>query len=170
MENMKTLWSKEEHSLYALVQQRKHLRSCAKDHITLSAFVLNDDLSKVLMIYHKKYRSWSWIGGHLEEGETLLAAILRELEEESGITGICPVSTTPLSLEKLSAFDHFHYNATYLFRLSEKTKLKTNEEETEGISWIPIKDLPEFVTEEHMLPLYYRLYDRACTLLKNTSR
>ena len=33
-------------------------------HTTASAWVVNKDRSKVLMVYHNIYNSWSWMGGH----------------------------------------------------------------------------------------------------------
>lgn len=32
-------------------------------HMTASAWVVNKDRSKVLMVYHNIYNSWSWLGG-----------------------------------------------------------------------------------------------------------
>ena len=34
-------------------------------HITASAWVVNKDRSKVLMVYHNIYNSWSWMGAYL---------------------------------------------------------------------------------------------------------
>lgn len=33
-------------------------------HLTSSAFVLNPEKTKTLMVYHNIYDSWSWTGGH----------------------------------------------------------------------------------------------------------
>ena len=33
-------------------------------HITATGWVVNKDRSKVLMVYHNIYDSWSWVGGH----------------------------------------------------------------------------------------------------------
>ena len=41
----------------------------------------------VLLIERKRYNDWSLPKGHLEPGETPEAAALREIEEETGITG-----------------------------------------------------------------------------------
>lgn len=38
-------------------------------HITASAWVVNKDRSKVLMVYHNIYNSWSWLGGHADGGD-----------------------------------------------------------------------------------------------------
>ena len=43
-------------------------------HITASAWVVNKDRSKVLMVYHNIYHSWSWLGGHAD-GETDLLSV-----------------------------------------------------------------------------------------------
>ena len=43
-------------------------------HITASAWVVNKDRSKVLMVYHNIYNSWSWMGGHAD-GETNLLSV-----------------------------------------------------------------------------------------------
>lgn len=32
-------------------------------HMTASAWVVNQDKSKILMVYHNIYNSWSWLGG-----------------------------------------------------------------------------------------------------------
>ncbi len=35
-------------------------------HITASPWIINEDASKVLMIYHNIYDSWGWCGGHAD--------------------------------------------------------------------------------------------------------
>ena len=35
-------------------------------HMTASAWVVNQDKSKILMVYHNIYNSWSWLGGHAD--------------------------------------------------------------------------------------------------------
>lgn len=53
--------------------------------MTASAWVVNKDRSKVLMIYHNIYNSWSWLGGHADGETDLLAVAIREVREEAGI-------------------------------------------------------------------------------------
>ena len=54
-------------------------------HITASAWVVNRDRRKVLLVYHNIYNSWSWLGGHADGETDLLAVALREVKEEAGI-------------------------------------------------------------------------------------
>lgn len=52
-------------------------------HMTASAWVVNQDKSKILMVYHNIYNSWSWLGGHADGETDLLAVALREVKEEA---------------------------------------------------------------------------------------
>ena len=61
-------------------------------HMTASAWVVNKDRSRVLMVYHNIYDSWSWLGGHADGETDLLAVAIREVKEEAGISGVRPVS------------------------------------------------------------------------------
>ena len=42
---------------------------------------------EVLVIQHRRLQTWRPIGGELEAGETSLEAAVRELREETGLTG-----------------------------------------------------------------------------------
>ena len=59
-------------------------------HITASAWVVNKDRSKVLMVYHNIYHSWSWLGGHADGETDLLKVAQKEAREESGIHHVRP--------------------------------------------------------------------------------
>ena len=61
-------------------------------HMTASAWVVNKDRTKVLMVYHNIYNSWSWLGGHADGETDLLKVAVREVKEEAGIKNVHPVS------------------------------------------------------------------------------
>ena len=75
-------------------------------HITASAWVVNRDRRKVLLVYHNIYNSWSWLGGHADGETDLLAVALREVKEEAGIANVRPVSPDIYSLESLTVDGH----------------------------------------------------------------
>lgn len=57
--------------------------------LTVDALVVLDNFSKVLLIRRGKQPGLGLLalpGGHLEEGETIKAACVRELREEAGLT------------------------------------------------------------------------------------
>ena len=57
-------------------------------HVTASAWMVNKDRSKVLMVYHNIYNSWSWLGGHADGETDLLSVAIREVKEEYFFSGI----------------------------------------------------------------------------------
>ena len=97
-------------------------------HITASAWVVNKDRSKVLMVYHNIYNSWSWMGGHADGETDLLSVAIWEVKEEAGISNVRPVSEEIFSLESLTVdghvkkgnyvSSHLHLNITYLLAVS----------------------------------------------------
>ena len=60
-------------------------------HITSSAFIVNKNRTKVLMVHHNIYNSWCWTGGHADGEENLLLVAINEAQEETGIKDIFPV-------------------------------------------------------------------------------
>ena len=53
-------------------------RENALAHMTASAWVVNERFDRVLMAYHNIYDSWSWLGGHADGDEDLLAVALKD--------------------------------------------------------------------------------------------
>ena len=73
-------------------------------HITASAWVVNKDRSKVLMVYHNIYHSWSWLGGHADGETYLLEADPKEnvsvkADENSGVAWFSPEEALGKSTE-----------------------------------------------------------------------
>ena len=135
-------------------------------HMSASSWITNKERTKVLMIYHKIYDSWSWLGGHADGNCNLLEVACKELEEESGLKNYRLVSNQPFSIEVLTVDghikkgkyvnSHLHLNVTYLFEVDENETLVTNELETKGIKWIPIEDIENEVSEIWFMENIYR--------------
>ena len=152
--------------LQALSQDSIFLRENKFMHMSASSWITNQSHDKVLMIYHKIYDSWSWLGGHADGNENLLEVACKELEEESGIKNYQLVSDQPFSIEVLTVDghikknkyvnSHLHLNVTYLFEVDEKETLVMNELETNGVKWIPIKELENEVSEVWFMEHIYK--------------
>ncbi len=138
-------------------------------HMTASAMILNENKDKLLMIYHKIYQSWSWVGGHADGETDLQKTALKETQEETGVSELKPcgniISLDILTVEghyknKEYVCPHLHFNVTYCFIASEKSKLILNKEETEDVAWIPISELCKYCKEEKMIPIYQKIIKR----------
>lgn len=135
-------------------------------HMTASAWVVNRERTKVVMVYHRIYDSWSWTGGHADGEEDLLAVALRECREETGLRDVRPVSEEIYSLEvlcvegheKRGAYvpSHLHLNVTYLLEADEREELRICEEENAGVRWFTLDEALRASTEPWFVERIYR--------------
>ena len=134
-------------------------------HFTASAWCVNKARTKVLMIYHKIYNSWSWTGGHADGDTNILHTAVRELKEETGIKNVNILKEDIFSLETICVnghkkrgkyiSSHLHLNLTYLLEVDEKEELKIKEDENSGVKWISMEDIDNYVTEQWMKERVY---------------
>ena len=111
-------------------------------HMTASAWVVNQDKSKILMVYHNIYNSWSW---------------LREVKEEAGISHVSPVSEEIFSLESLTVdghvkkgkyvSSHLHLNLTYLLEADFEEAVSIKADENSGVAWFSPEEALKKSTE-----------------------
>lgn len=134
-------------------------------HMTASAWVVNKDRSRVLMVYHNIYDSWSWLGGHADGETDLLAVAIREVKEEAGISCVRPVSEKIFSLESLTVdghvkrgkyvSSHLHLNVTYLLEADSEEQVFVKEDENSGVSWFPPEEALKKSTEPWFVERVY---------------
>ena len=145
-------------------------------HFTASAWVVNRERNKVLMIYHNIYDSWSWTGGHADGEEDMLAVAVREVQEETGLEDVKAVSDEVFSMEILTVDAHFkkgkyvvphlHLNLTYLIEADEGQMLKIKPDENSGVKWFAPDEAVEASTEPEMKIIYRKLNEKLSALGK----
>lgn len=120
-------------------------RSNLSAHFTASAWVVSPDRRQVLMAYHDLYDSWAWLGGHADGDKDLLSVALREVQEESGLHELRPVSEDIYSVEILAVSghrkqgryvpSHLHLNVTYLLEADPASPLRSRPGENSAVAW-----------------------------------
>lgn len=139
-------------------------------HFAASAWVVNPQHTKVLMIYHNIYNSWSWAGGHADGETDLMQVARREIEEETGLAGLKPLCDGIFAINVLAVerhikkgapvATHLHLDVEYLFEGDDSLPLKIKEDENSAVGWVNIEDIDTAVTEEKMKPVYALLCEK----------
>ena len=147
-------------------QENAFSRENKMAHMTASAWVVNPERSKVLMVYHNISDSWSWLGGHADGETDLLSVALREVKEEAGISKVRPVSEGIFSLESLTVdghekngvyvSSHLHLNVTYLMEADMEEKVSIKEDENSGVAWFAPEEALERSTEPWFVDRVYK--------------
>lgn len=135
-------------------------------HFTASNWAINQDKTKVLMIYHNIYQSWAWTGGHADGESDLLKVAIRELKEETGAENVKVLNPDIFSLEILcvnghvkngkQVSSHVHLNLTYLLEVDENEVLRMKPDENSGVKWVKLEDVEKVSKEEWIRENIYR--------------
>ncbi len=144
-------------------------------HFTASAWVVNPPRTRILLVYHRLYDSWSWTGGHADGEEDLFLVARRELMEETGLERVTPVSRDLFSLEVLPVFghekngayvpSHLHLNLTWLFEADDAQPLRGKPDENSGAKWFAAEGLLKVPDEQWMAErIYAKLMARLARL------
>ena len=146
-------------------------------HMTASGWVVNPGRDKVMMVYHNLYDSWSWMGGHADGDRDLLRVALREVQEESGIKQVRPLSEDIFSLEALTVnghrkhgayvSSHLHLNVTYLLEAREGQELIAKPDENSGVLWFGLEEAIERSNEEWFRKRIYPKLNEKLRIISN---
>lgn len=126
-------------------------RDGGRSHITASCFVFTDDLTAVLLCFHKKGQFWVQMGGHIETADSSVsAAAFREAVEEAGVA-VTPVDSRPLDVDRHHLGDGFthcdvHWDVGFA-AYADASPAPVASDESEAVRWWPVAALPAAVPD-----------------------
>jgi 8-oxo-dGTP pyrophosphatase MutT (NUDIX family) len=129
-----------------LQHPRAYHRDHLPGHITGSAWIVNKDYSRVLLVLHGKLRRWLQPGGHADGDENVLDVALREAREETGVQNFSLPYSTFFDLDIHPIPDrkdfpaHLHYDIRFLAIASDKDPLQISDESVD-LKWFDLQDL-----------------------------
>lgn len=145
-------------------------------HFTSSCWIVNKEKTKVLMVYHNIYNSWSWTGGHADGDSDLLHVSLKEAMEETGIKNVFPLSKEIFSLEVLGVNGHMkkgkyvpchiHLNITYLLCADENETTHIKPDENSDVKWFELEEAVKVSNGPYMKKIYNKLNNKLKGLKK----
>ncbi|XVN40294.1 MAG: NUDIX hydrolase [Rickettsia endosymbiont of Argas persicus] len=120
-------------------------------HFTASAFLLNSDETKFLLMHHKKLNKWLQLGGHCESDD-ILAEAMREAREESGINEIVAISDNIFDIDvhyipqSSKEPSHYHYDIRFLLKTIDNDNFIKNNESYK-LKWFSFSKYPQLDIE-----------------------
>jgi ADP-ribose pyrophosphatase YjhB (NUDIX family) len=86
---------------------------------------------------------WSLPKGHVEPGETKEAAAVREVAEETGITGRVVGTLGTIDFWFVADGRRIHKTVHHYLLLATDGELSADDVEVEEVAWVPLDELPE---------------------------
>lgn len=108
-----------------------------------------DDQGRAAIISRRNKRGrvvWSLPKGHLEEGETLEAAAVREVGEETGIIGRVLAPLGVIDFYFTAESRRIHKTVHHYLLRAEGGELSADDVEVEDVAWVPLDELDDTLT------------------------
>jgi 8-oxo-dGTP pyrophosphatase MutT (NUDIX family) len=148
--------------LELLSQARCFHRDHLPGHITGSAWIVNGDRNKVLLVHHAKLNRWLQPGGHADGEENVLNVGLREANEETGVINFNVLKSQIFDLDihtipaRKDFPQHQHYDIRYLVEADENEPLIVSEE-SHDVKWVNLDQLSAYNDEPSIQRLKAKL-------------
>ena len=120
-------------------------------HLTASAYVVNEDFDKTLLVKHNILGGYIFPGGHADGESDFLSVAIREVQEETGldvkeyskeIFSICsaPVKGHVKRGKYVSAHNHYDFLYLVIAKNSDMENIRILEDENSDIKWVNLDD------------------------------
>jgi len=147
-------------------------------HLTASAFVVNEDLTKALMVHHNIYGGFIYPGGHADGEYDLYSVAVREVLEETGINVMPLIDNNIFALQALPVKGHVkngkyvsaHTSYDILYLLVAKNidmdKIRISEKENSQVKWCDLEDTYNEEAVDWIRPINEKIVKKIRSLKK----
>lgn len=163
------------HRSIAFVEQNRDVfyRELWPAHVTGSAWVVNPDRSKVLMMHHKKLDSWFQPGGHADGDSDIIRVALKETAEETGIDPadirLVNGQIFDVDIHTIPAYgkdpQHQHIDIRFLLEIDDRLPVPGNDESHE-VMWVDLQNVSRYNRNRST----YRMLEKTRALRNLTAR
>ena len=133
-------------------------RSLSLGHVTGSAWIVDPDHRKTLLVHHKKLGLWLQPGGHCDGNADVAQVAIQETREETGLSEfqVFKDYIFDLDIHKIPAWkdvpEHLHYDVRFLIFTDSTQAIKVSEESND-IAWFDLEKLAQVSTDHSVLRL-----------------
>lgn len=131
---------------FVLGNENWRRRTNLAGHVTASAWIVDDERTRVALVHHRALGRWLQPGGHIEDDDaSLLDASLREAREETGLRRIAPIKAEIFDIDvhpipqSPRAPAHLHYDIRFL--LCAEVEPLTVSDESHDVRWVALDQI-----------------------------
>ena len=142
-------------------RDRAFHRDCLPGHVTASAWIVSRERGAILLTHHRKLERWLQLGGHADGESDVLAAAIREAEEESGLRGFealpkdGPIEILDVDVHEIPAHGtepaHEHHDIRFLLEVSEAQAIERQAVESKEVRWFEAEEIELRFKEESLI-------------------
>lgn len=135
-------------------------------HFSASAFVVNKERTKMVVVYHIINDGWIYPGGHADGENDLLSVAVREVEEETGLKAkvlddyIYSIQSAPVKghiKHGKYVAAHLHFDVIYIMEADDKIPLVYRDDESKGVKWISFDEADNNEICDFVRPVHRKL-------------
>lgn len=147
-------------------------------HLTASAFVVNEDSTKALILHHNIFGGFICPGGHADGEYDLYSVAVREVSEETGLDVVPLIDNSIFALQALPikghvkkgeyVSAHIHYDILYLLvaKNIDMDKIRILESENSEVKWCNLEETYNEEAVDWIRPINEKIVQKVRSLKK----